>query len=106
MHKPALPLLLLLATTAAVAGGVSATRQIELRDLVHQDCGSCHGLRLTGGLGPPLTRAALADRPLALVTATISEGRAGTPMPPWKNLLSAADIEWIAQYLKDGGGVP
>ena len=32
--------------------------------MVRQDCGSCHGLRLTGGLGPPLTRDVMAAQPL------------------------------------------
>ena len=32
--------------------------------MVRQDCGSCHGLRLTGGPGPALTREALADKAL------------------------------------------
>jgi cytochrome c55X len=27
-------------------------RQRELIRMVRQDCGSCHGLQLTGGLGP------------------------------------------------------
>jgi len=81
-------------------------RRAQLRDLVLEDCGSCHGLRLTGGLGPPLTREALSGRTLAAVAATIRDGRAGTPMPPWKPLLSDADIDWIAHFLKDGGGAP
>jgi cytochrome c55X len=29
-----------------------AARQHELIRMVRQDCGSCHGLHLTGGLGP------------------------------------------------------
>ena len=37
------------------AGGASAApgvdRQAQLRDLLHQDCGSCHGMTLRGGLG-------------------------------------------------------
>ncbi|HYG42204.1 MAG TPA: cytochrome c, partial [Bordetella sp.] len=38
-------------------------RQGQLEHLLRQDCGSCHGLRMTGGLGPPLTRQALAGKP-------------------------------------------
>lgn len=40
-----------------------ASRSRELVRMVRQDCGSCHGMRLTGGLGPALTREALADFP-------------------------------------------
>lgn len=70
--------------------------------LVRQDCGSCHGLLLTGGLGPALTPAALRDRPLDSLAATILNGRPGTPMPPWRAFLSEADADWIARNLRDG----
>ena len=38
-------------------------RARELVHIVRQDCGSCHGLTLKGGLGPALTAEALADKP-------------------------------------------
>ena len=77
----------------------SPERQQELQYLLLQDCGSCHGMRLTGGLGPALTPEALAGKPRALLVATVREGRAGTPMPPWKNLLPDEDINWLVDYL-------
>ena len=80
----------------------SAQRQQELVRMVRQDCGSCHGLYLTGGLGPALTREALADKPLDSMAATIYGGRPGTPMAPWKAMLSEADALWIAQQLMAG----
>ena len=80
----------------------SAERQLELVRMVRQDCGSCHGLYLTGGLGPALTRAALADKPLEFLAATIYGGRPGTPMAPWKAMLSEADALWIAGQLLAG----
>jgi cytochrome c55X len=96
-------LALALATTAASAdGAVSLARQAELVRVVRQDCGACHGMRLTGGLGPALTREALADKPLEAMVATIVHGRPGTPMPPWRALLSADDAQWIAQRLMSG----
>ena len=33
---------------------LSNTRQAELSHMVKQDCGSCHGMTLKGGLGPAL----------------------------------------------------
>lgn len=87
---------------AAAQGGVPAARQAELVRMVRQDCGSCHGMRLTGGLGPALTREALADRPLPSLAATIVHGRPGTPMPGWRALLSEADAQWIAEQLVRG----
>lgn len=93
-----------LASIGALAqqGAPDAARQKELVRMVRQDCGSCHGLQLTGGLGPALTRDALADKPLDSMAATIYSGRAGTPMAPWKAMLSEADALWIAQQLMAG----
>ncbi|MDT7838717.1 c-type cytochrome [Aquabacterium sp. OR-4] len=77
-------------------------RQGALVRMVRQDCGSCHGMRLSGGLGPALTREALADKPLAFVASTIFHGRPGTPMPGWRRLLTEAEADWIAQRLVAG----
>jgi cytochrome c55X len=101
-----LALLLCLAATPVAGDGVSAQRREALRTLVHQDCGSCHGMRLTGGLGPPLTPEALQHKSSIFLVATIREGRPGTPMPPWKTLLGEAEIQWIVQYLKTSGVTP
>jgi cytochrome c55X len=79
-----------------------AARQQVLLRMVRQDCGSCHGLRLTGGLGPALTREALADKPLESMAVTIHAGRPGTPMPPWKPFMSAEEARWIAAQLARG----
>lgn len=90
---------------AGTAEGVtppSAARQQALVHIVRQDCGSCHGMRLTGGLGPPLTAHALSERPLLAVVSTILHGRPGTPMPGWHTLLSEEDAQWIARQLQAG----
>lgn len=86
----------------AVTAEPSPARQQQLVRMVRQDCGSCHGMRLTGGLGPALTREALADRPLESVAATIFHGRPGTPMPPWRAMLSEHEAQWVAQRLLAG----
>jgi cytochrome c55X len=93
-------LILLVLSFSAFAEPLSDKRQAELRNLLKQDCGSCHGMTLKGGLGPALTAEALKNKPIELITVTISEGRPGTPMPPWKFLLSEDDIHWLAQTLK------
>lgn len=77
-------------------------RQRELVRMVRQDCGSCHGMQLTGGLGPALTREALAGKPVESLQATIFHGRPGTPMPGWQSMLSASDARWIAERLQAG----
>lgn len=91
---------LLLMTAPAFAQ--DAAHEQALIHRVRQDCGSCHGMRLTGGLGPALTRDALAGKPLEALAATIYHGRPGTTMPPWKALLSMDDAQWIAAQLLAG----
>lgn len=81
---------------------VAPQRQRELLRVVRQECGACHGLHLGGGLGPALTREALAGRPTDAMAATIFGGRPGTPMPPWRAFLSAAEAQWIANQLALG----
>lgn len=80
----------------------SEERQRDLVRMVRQDCGSCHGMRLTGGLGPALTRETMQDKPLEFLAATIYSGRPGTPMPPWSAMISYAEAHWIAANLQTG----
>ena len=63
--------------------------------MVRQDCGSCHGMRLTGGLGPALTPDALRGRPAGGLAAIILYGRPGSAMPPWRQFVSEAEVGWI-----------
>ena len=57
--------LALLAAAAASAAEPAPARRAQLVELVRQDCGSCHGLTLKGGLGPSLEPAAMADKDAA-----------------------------------------
>jgi cytochrome c55X len=77
-------------------------RRMELVRLVRQDCGSCHGMTLKGGLGPPLTPEALKDKPLDSLVATVLSGRPGTPMPPWDRFLDEDEARWIVRELQRG----
>ncbi|MDT8991540.1 cytochrome c [Curvibacter sp. APW13] len=70
--------------------------------LVRQDCGSCHGLTLKGGLGSPLLPATLADKPAESLVAAILHGRPGTAMPPWRGLLTEQEAQWIVERLQAG----
>lgn len=74
----------------------------ELTNFVIQDCGSCHGLTMRGGLGPSLRPDDLALLPEAAIAAIIREGLPGTAMPPWKALLTDDEIDWISEQLKSG----
>ncbi|HUX64175.1 cytochrome c [Sulfuricella sp.] len=80
----------------------SPARQAELLNLVRQDCGSCHGLRLEGGLGLPLTPQALREKSPEVLKQTILHGRGGTPMPPWNPFLTEAEASWIVDILLKG----
>lgn len=81
---------------------VSAQRSSELKNLLVQDCGSCHGMTMKGGLGPALTPEILKDKSRDMIKATIAYGRPGTPMPPWNNILSAEEINWMVDTLYAG----
>ena len=95
-------LLLLCAAAGAAAEPIEAPRQQQLLHMVRQDCGSCHGMRLTGGLGPALTREALAGKPADSLAATLFHGRPGTPMPGWRTMLTEEEARWIADALIAG----
>lgn len=92
-------LALLAVSSASVANEPPAERQQELVRLVRQDCGSCHGMLLNGGLGPALLPATLKDKPAEGLVATIIGGRPGTAMPPWKQFVSEEEARWIVDKL-------
>ncbi len=104
------------AMTAALAAAVllaasplSAARsepdpaaKARLTHLLVQDCGSCHGLTLQGGLGKPLLPDTLADRSAEVLAEIILDGIPGTPMPPWRGLVTADEALFLAETLKRG----
>ena len=93
----------LLVSSPALAGAaLSPARQAELMNILKQDCGSCHGLTLKGGLGPALRPDDLAGKPDALLLKTILDGRPGTPMPPWRPILTEEEAAWMVRVLKRG----
>lgn len=86
----------------AWADSPSPARQAELLNLVRQDCGSCHGLSLNGGLGMPLTPQVLEGKSSEALRDVILHGRDGTPMPPWNPFVSEAEAGWIVEMLMKG----
>jgi len=95
--------LMLLVGAPLASAELSAQRRHELDNLLLQDCGSCHGMTLKGGLGPALTPQALRGKPDELLFNTILHGREGTPMPPWGKLLTPEEVRWLVQRLRRGG---
>lgn len=86
----------------ALAETLTQERKAELKNLLIQDCGSCHGMTMKGGLGPALTPDVLKNKSRLMIEMTITYGRPGTPMPPWNTLLSKQDINWIIDTLYTG----
>ena len=92
----------LIATIVPASAGEAAPDPVKLANLVRQDCGSCHGLTLKGGLGKPLTAEQLQPWDRDQLVHIILDGIPSTPMPPWRPLLSEPDARWIADRLKQG----
>lgn len=99
MRNLAIAALLLIATPATAA---EPERVDALTTMLVQDCGSCHGLTMKGGLGTPLTPEVLEGRDADALVDTILDGRPGTAMPPWGPLLSRDEARWMVDRLKEG----
>lgn len=97
-----LVLSLFCAALQAAESPPSGERQQALRNLVIQDCGSCHGLTLNGGLGPALRPANLAQKSVDYLSIVILDGKPDAAMPPWRALLSPQEARWIAEQLRQG----
>jgi cytochrome c55X len=98
MLRPDLTMLALAATLAAIPA--LAGEGSSLERMVIQDCGSCHGLTMKGGLGRPLTPHALQHFDEAAIANIILDGIPGTAMPKWRPLLNEDQAMWMAHYLK------
>jgi len=81
---------------------LSTERQKELTYMVQQDCGSCHGMTLKGGLGPSLLPERISVLPKQYLMDAVTHGRPDTPMPPWKPILTRDEIQWIVEQLQLG----
>lgn len=105
-HVAVAVLLSLLAIDAFAASTVvpDGNRQAELLALLQQDCGSCHGSTLKGGLGPALLPEQLAGRSRELLISTVRDGRPGTAMPPWGPILTNSEIGWLVDRILAGEG--
>ncbi|MBI5938185.1 MAG: cytochrome c [Betaproteobacteria bacterium] len=95
-------LCLLSGSVLAADSAPDIDRQGELVRFVRQECGFCHGLRLTGGLGGALTAEALRDKDFDGLVNTTLLGRPGTAMPGWRPFLSESDARWIVRHLQKG----
>jgi cytochrome c55X len=97
-------LLAALVANAAAASEPTRERQHELIYRLKQDCGSCHGMTLKGGLGPPLLPSDVAGASDEALVDVILGGFPGTPMPPWSFEISRSEARWLVRRLKEGVG--
>ena len=97
-----LALSLVIMAPLAANEDISSNRQQELRNLLVQDCGSCHGLTMRGGLGPALLPTVLEGKSAEYISSVILNGRPGSAMPAWRSLLSPAEARWMADRLLQG----
>ena len=92
--------------TVALAGTAAAAppadRQAELIHRLKHDCGSCHGMTMKGGLGPPLLPATLAAQSDDALVGVILDGVPGTPMPPWRPEVTEDEVRWLVRRLREG----
>lgn len=93
---------ILMSNMAMASDTTSAIDPDALKLMVHQDCGSCHGLTLKGGLGPDIRPETIEHYDPDVLQTVILEGVPGTAMPPWNALISEAEAAWIAEYLLKG----
>ncbi|MCB9434855.1 MAG: cytochrome c [Ardenticatenaceae bacterium] len=87
----------------AVSAVQSNTTNRDSLSLYAQNCAACHGPTGAGTtVAPPLNSAELRTRlDAAAIRATISNGRPGTAMPVWGNILSAAQIDALVELIRN-----
>lgn len=103
--RAALAALVVVFGAAPIVSGAAelpASRKAELERLLVHDCGSCHGMTLKGGLGSPLLPETLAAKDRDALANVILDGVPGTPMPPWRPLLSRDEALLLVDMLKKG----
>jgi len=84
------------------ADSTASAHEQRLDHLLRHDCGSCHGMTMKGGLGPPLLPSSLKERDEDDIVQMILHGNPEKAMPPWASLLTTSDARWIARRLKQG----
>lgn len=86
----------------AVTAVQSNTTNRDSLSLYAQNCAACHGPTGAGTtVAPPLNSAELHTRlDDDAIRATISNGRPGTAMPVWGNILSAAQIDTLVELIR------
>jgi len=80
---------------------IKTERKTELLYMLEQDCGSCHGLTRKGGLGSSLLPESLKGKSDEVILDIIMNGIDGTPMPPWSELITEEEAEFLIQDMRN-----
>ncbi|MBT9497548.1 MAG: c-type cytochrome [Zoogloea sp.] len=88
-----------LALAALALTAFAPRAQAGAPELFTQHCASCHGASRLGAMGPALLPASLERLKRKDAVATIRDGRAATQMPAFGAVLSAADIDSLAEWV-------
>ncbi|MBI4188098.1 MAG: cytochrome c [Chloroflexi bacterium] len=75
---------------------------VDAKQIYAAKCAACHGPTRQGvtGLAPALTAQSLAEDSDADIKAIISNGKTGTAMVAFKDVLKADEIDAIVKFLK------
>ncbi len=103
--------LLLLGSGLIAANHHSSTTDLELgKKIYHDRCKACHGDRgdgqtfATNALNPPpknfTTMTSRRELTHKRMIRSITQGRPGTAMMPWKDVLSLNEIKSVASYVR------
>jgi cytochrome c551 len=82
--------------TGGTTGGNAGAATVDAQALYKQNCMSCHGVDLSGGVGPNLQHVG-ARLTTAQITDRISNGGGG--MPPFKGTLKDPEIAALSEWL-------
>jgi len=91
--------LLSLLALAALAFTSHGARAADAASLYSQHCLACHGAARLGGMGPALLPESLERLKRKDAQATIRDGRPATQMPAFSQVLGAAEIEALADWI-------
>ncbi len=77
----------------------AATQATQVEKIWQQHCASCHGQQRLGGMGPALLPQVMARLDKKQALEVISNGRAATQMPGFKQQLSGAQRDALVEYI-------
>jgi aldose sugar dehydrogenase len=88
-------------TAPAPSWGTSPAQALAaFSKLYAANCAGCHGENLEGGRGPALTPALLSELSDDKIHATIENGVPASGMPPFKGVLSDAELWQMVNFLR------